>query len=430
MIVDGATCTIDAPATRFFHGKHCTARFFDREKKQWLIRLQDGREMFASESLLRLAKQRAGVHPTFEVFVDSRDSAGDWCHAASHALGALGACALRPLAGSPSPISSVTIERCLRDARPRLDHMLGVAAKDKSGQGVASNGAVRFKELYSRAPHEHRFDVTVIREGEFLGGGGDEGAWRALLAQVDAVVQPVLCGTPSFAAVGAAVESVGFILSFPGAPSQQWHPDDSHTAGLVTVFVPLIDLTRLNGPTELALGTHIEPACRLAEHMLCTASTCDQGGHSELPGRERLDVMASLTAHTWCAGIVQPALSAGSLLLFDWRTWHRGGANQSEYDRPVACVTYYARGARPPHYYKAGLASLSEAAGRVAAQEAAAVATETAATVAAVVVGTGGGGRRRLWLVGGDGGSRRPWRWAAVVAAVPVAVDGCGRPWR
>ena len=113
---------------------------------------------------------------------------------------------------------------------------------------MASNRAIRFQELYSRRPDELRFDVTVIRDGAWVGGGAGgletaeaEKAWRALLAQVDAMVQPVLRGLPNFAAGGAEVESVGFVLSHPGAPVQQWHPDEARTAGLVTVFVPLVD---------------------------------------------------------------------------------------------------------------------------------------------------------------------------------------------
>ena len=48
--------------------------------------------------------------------------------------------------------------------------------------------------------------------------------------------------------------------------------------------------------------------------------------------------------------IVQPALAAGEVLLFDWRIWHRGLANHSDRDRPVAYVTYARRGVRGASY--------------------------------------------------------------------------------
>ena len=46
------------------------------------------------------------------------------------------------------------------------------------------------------------------------------------------------------------------------------------------------------------------------------------------------------------------------MLLFDWRTWHRGCANRSRADRPVAYVTYARRGVDGAASYKRGLPSL------------------------------------------------------------------------
>ena len=90
--------------------------------------------------------------------------------------------------------------------------------------------------------------------------------------------------------------------------------------GLVNVFVPLVPLSEANGPTALALCSHRPPR----------------------PG---------------CPRVVRPLLAAGELLVFDWRTWHRGGHNATDVDRPVACVAYNAKGVRV-HKYKDGLPSL------------------------------------------------------------------------
>jgi len=97
----------------------------------------------------------------------------------------------------------------------------------------------------------------------------------------------------------------GCVVSLPRALTQSWHSDGAE-AGLFNVFVPLLSLTRANGPTELRPGTHLHQG--LAR------------GH--VAPREA------------------PLLRAGEMLLFDYRVRHRGLANDSEEPRPVAYVTY------------------------------------------------------------------------------------------
>eukprot|EP00966_Prymnesium_polylepis_P190923 4424755-Prymnesium_polylepis.1 len=137
-----------------------------------------------------------------------------------------------------------------------------------SGNSVGKTvpGALQFKELVSRHPRECRYDVTCMNERLDIGpstdsdaGDEDDAAWAALLAAVDALVKPVLReadGADGASRHEHAAESVGFVLSQPGAPLQQWHPDDGLKVGLFNVFVPLLDLTSANGGTELALATH------------------------------------------------------------------------------------------------------------------------------------------------------------------------------
>ena len=151
------------------------------------------------------------------------------------------------------------------------------------------------------------------REGGAEGGGAEGGAfspapWDALLGAIDPLVRPVLAASGLFGGGDeVCVDAVGCVLSLPGAPGQMWHPDCVSRVGLVNAFIPLTPLTDSNGPTALALGTHRPP---------------------------RPD----------CPRVVRPLLLAGEVLLFDWRTWHRGCANYSPADRPVAYVTYARRG--------------------------------------------------------------------------------------
>ena len=114
---------------------------------------------------------------------------------------------------------------------------------------------------------------------------------------------------------------------------QNWHPDEALTVGLATCFVPLVDLDDTNGPTELALATHLDPV---------TPNTALRYDFSPQNACTR-DAERGWTAqHPSGLVLVKPLLAAGQLLLFDWRTWHRGGPNQSQCERPLAYVTYHA----------------------------------------------------------------------------------------
>ena len=259
--------------------------------------------------------------------IDAAASA-DWVRSASRSLVHNGACVLRRL----SPIPTDVVERCRCDARPRLDRLLGLAAEANANE---PGGAVRFQELYSRAPWEHRFDVTVshVHAGSTTTAGAPSIAsapWQELLNAIDPIVRPVLAASGLFGDGDQSddeivVDHVGYVLSMPGAPGQMWHPDCVDRVGLVNVFVPLVPLSEANGPTALALGSHRPP-------------------------------------RPSCPRVVRPLLNVGEVLLFDWRTWHRGCANSSPADRPVAYVTYVPCGVEGASY-KRGLRALERSSG-------------------------------------------------------------------
>jgi len=279
------------------------------------------------------------------------------------------------------------IETCLRDARPRLHQMFDLARQYDSTESApmssqtadsqverdlakaAKLGGMQYLELYSRNGNERRFDVTLVDVRDAWVGGAVESAavpaaWRTLFASIDALVRPVLSGLLPYAAEGtpAEIESAGFLLSEPGAPVQNWHPDEALTVGLATVFVPLVDLSESNGPTELALATHLDPDTpnRVLRYDFSPQAACE---FSPQRGWQ--------PHHPSGLVLVKPLLACGSLLLFDWRTWHRGGPNASACDRPVAYVTYHARGVRA-HKYKTKLPSLTAFAEKAAAERKAA----------------------------------------------------------
>jgi hypothetical protein len=108
----------------------------------------------------------------------------------------------------------------------------------------------------------------------------------------------------------------GCFLSLPDAETQVYHQDGVHLTTqtqkpchAINVFVPLVDLTTRNGPTEFCLGSHIL-------------------------GNDGFDKDFEET----------PKPKAGTPVIFDYRLGHRGLGNSSTKCRPIVYCTY-ARGA-------------------------------------------------------------------------------------
>ena len=116
-------------------------------------------------------------------------------------------------------------------------------------------------------------------------------------------------------------------VSFVLVPQLHWHCDGA-MAGLVTCFVPLVDVHRRNGPTELRPGSHA------AGDVYAFGRWLDAGDPR--------------------VACVAPELRAGEVLLFDYRVSHRGRANRSDAPRPVMYIVYSVRpGVRDRHNFLA-----------------------------------------------------------------------------
>jgi ectoine hydroxylase-related dioxygenase (phytanoyl-CoA dioxygenase family) len=107
----------------------------------------------------------------------------------------------------------------------------------------------------------------------------------------------------------------GVMLSMPGSMHQPWHQDGPHLsqhrhlpAHCLNVFVPLVDLTVANGPTEFVPTTHLF-------------------GEFEAP-RNPVAVCAT----------------AGDAVFMDYRIRHRGLGNNSTEARPLLYITYAKKG--------------------------------------------------------------------------------------
>lgn len=94
------------------------------------------------------------------------------------------------------------------------------------------------------------------------------------------------------------VAAAGFLMNQPGSASQNWHRDGPDE-GFIDCFVPLIDLDESLGPTAIQPGTH-------------KTATLGKDGDQHDPE------------------VLIPLLNKGDILLFDYRTLHRGLANKSK----------------------------------------------------------------------------------------------------
>ncbi len=74
-----------------------------------------------------------------------------------------------------------------------------------------------------------------------------------------------------------------------------------------TVLIPLVQITKENGPTEFIKGSHLKPIVDESQ-----------------------------------AEIYAPLLSPGDIVVFDGRTLHRGSANNSSTERLIAYITFVA----------------------------------------------------------------------------------------
>jgi len=104
----------------------------------------------------------------------------------------------------------------------------------------------------------------------------------------------------------------GAFLSMPGSQTQVYHQDGVHLTTkcqrpchAINVFIPLVELTGKNGPTEFCLGTHMLGYEGYAKDMIET-----------------------------------PEVLAGTPVMFDYRLGHRGLRNTSSHCRPIVYLTY------------------------------------------------------------------------------------------
>lgn len=185
------------------------------------------------------------------------------------------------------------------------------------------------RQLCSRSEHGRRFDAHIAQAAE---------PWRAVLERMREWTRPILAKS-SILGEGAdagRVYTAGCVTSLAGGVAQGFHRDGDEP-GCVNVFCNLVDVDEENGPTELILGSH-----RLSRREAAAAAAHRNGARAASQPEDACATKDSVRA---CA-------RRGSLLLFDFRTIHRGAAHRSApggregLDAPARPVLY-AVAARP-----------------------------------------------------------------------------------
>lgn len=101
----------------------------------------------------------------------------------------------------------------------------------------------------------------------------------------------------------------GLIYSFPGSADQSFHGDGPHLYNTqlpphaINIFIPLTDITPELGPTEFIPKSHLLSHVSGINKMLESSLNLPKGE------------------------VVSPLITCGDLLLYDYRTIHRGVRN-------------------------------------------------------------------------------------------------------
>jgi len=169
-----------------------------------------------------------------------------------------------------------------------------------------------YKEIVQR--HAHRFEMPYKM-------GADEFAVVMRCPRVMRTVRQIL-------GEDCVVINRSLVVSGAGAADQAWHSDGPHLSATkdlpchcLNVFVPLVDVTALNGPTEIRPGS-----VSMARNL-------------------KVEMLKAMVRRT-LRPIAGPSVRRGSVLMFDYRVLHRGTRNASSEPRPVLVYTF----AKP--YYK------------------------------------------------------------------------------
>ena len=136
------------------------------------------------------------------------------------------------------------------------------------------------------------------------------------------------------------------LIASPSSINQPFHYDNTHKG--LSVIVPLVNIHADNGTTEILAGSHI--------HIQKVVD----GDFSSV--FEDLNPFSSSKDRTIS---IQPLVAAGSAIIFDSRTIHRGKSNTSSSQRPVLVFRYDCVETPPPRAKLSSLVIGTQVLGRI-----------------------------------------------------------------
>lgn len=206
----------------------------------------------------------------------------------------------------------------------------------------------RFKEISSRCLG--RIDISLI---------GDQGDCYPFNSP-DLIANPTLMPLiHSILGEDAILSYVGLVLNFPGSCNQPWHGDGPHLfdaepiletpvysnpnptlqcpAHAVNVFIPLQEINEQLGPTEFMPASHLLSNAASTASKIRLSDMSETSQLTELTDQSLLDNSQGdsvsdekhrkIFYRKKLPGTCAPHLSTDSMLLYDYRTVHRGTIN-------------------------------------------------------------------------------------------------------
>ena len=204
----------------------------------------------------------------------------------------------------------------------------------------AANEGVHFADIMQRDANRYDCQLSGSFGLDDVTADGPGAVWESLAKEGPWVPMIKELLEANGAGKECRVYRCGCVVSLPGAGEQYWHSDGAHLGkaagwpetgrsdwgteldvsdwGLsqaascqnVCVFVPLVDLSRTNGYTEFWAGS---------QHY---DGLLEKKGVQALPGG------------------TDAIMDAGGVLLYDFRTIHRGMPNSSGAQRPILYFVY------------------------------------------------------------------------------------------
>jgi len=147
----------------------------------------------------------------------------------------------------------------------------------------------------------------------------------------------------------------GLIFSFPGSQNQPWHQDGEPLFPeedidvppyAFNVFIPIDDVTEELGPTEFIPGTLLSDRAEeindeeLVQWAMIESKWSAAGDH-----KASMRMVLGAEEDEWMSKnkVVAPLLLAGDVLIYDYRTCHRGTENLSQTKTRTMLYLMYAR---------------------------------------------------------------------------------------